>query len=43
MLDVKLALYLPFLQVLGPGVLVTCADDIETYHLPHSWPLPQGE
>lgn len=31
MLDLKLAMYLPFCQLLQPGVFVTCADDIETY------------
>lgn len=33
MLDLKLAMYLPFCQLLQPGVFVTCADDIETYCL----------
>ncbi|XP_042867302.1 fucose-1-phosphate guanylyltransferase-like [Penaeus japonicus] len=33
MLDLKLAMYLPFCQLLEPGVFVTCADDIETYCL----------
>ncbi|XP_076062026.1 fucose-1-phosphate guanylyltransferase-like [Oratosquilla oratoria] len=33
MLDLKLAMYLPFGQLLGPGVFITCADDIETYVL----------
>ncbi|XP_050739944.1 uncharacterized protein LOC127010143 isoform X2 [Eriocheir sinensis] len=33
MLDLKLALYLPLCRLLGPGVMVTCADDIETYCL----------
>ncbi|XP_045603884.1 fucose-1-phosphate guanylyltransferase [Procambarus clarkii] len=33
MLDLKLAMYLPFCELLGPGVFVTCADDIETYYL----------
>uniref|UniRef100_A0A0P4WAQ6 GDP-fucose pyrophosphorylase domain-containing protein n=2 Tax=Scylla olivacea TaxID=85551 RepID=A0A0P4WAQ6_SCYOL len=33
MLDLKLALYLPLCSLLGPGTLVTCADDIETYCL----------
>ncbi|XP_042220116.1 fucose-1-phosphate guanylyltransferase-like isoform X1 [Homarus americanus] len=33
MFDLKLAMYLPFCELLGPGVFVTCADDIETYCL----------
>ncbi|XP_064105131.1 fucose-1-phosphate guanylyltransferase-like isoform X1 [Macrobrachium nipponense] len=33
MLDLKFAMYLPFSQFLGPGVFITCADDIETYVL----------
>ncbi|XP_071513132.1 fucose-1-phosphate guanylyltransferase-like isoform X2 [Panulirus ornatus] len=33
MLDLKLSMYLPFCELLGPGVFVTCADDIETYCL----------
>ncbi|KAK3885353.1 hypothetical protein Pcinc_010432 [Petrolisthes cinctipes] len=33
MFDLKLALYLPFCRLLKPGVFVSCADDIETYHL----------
>lgn len=33
MLDLKLALYLPYCGLMKSGVFVTCADDIETYHL----------
>ncbi|CAL4058583.1 unnamed protein product, partial [Meganyctiphanes norvegica] len=33
MLDLKLAKYLEFAELLRPGVFVTCADDIETYSL----------
>ncbi|KAK7066980.1 hypothetical protein SK128_004325 [Halocaridina rubra] len=33
MLKLKFAMYLPFCQLLEPGVFVTCADDIETYCL----------
>lgn len=33
MLDLKLAKYLEFAQLLRPGVFITCADDIETYSL----------
>lgn len=33
MFDLKLAMYLPFCELLGPGVFVVCADDIETYCL----------
>uniref|UniRef100_T1JC87 GDP-fucose pyrophosphorylase domain-containing protein n=1 Tax=Strigamia maritima TaxID=126957 RepID=T1JC87_STRMM len=33
MLDLKLALYLPFLKRMAPGILVTCSDDIETFWL----------
>ena len=33
MLDLKLAMYHPFCSLLGKGVLITCADDIETYAL----------
>ncbi|KAG0710940.1 Fucose-1-phosphate guanylyltransferase [Chionoecetes opilio] len=36
MLDLKLAMYLPLCRLLGPGILVTCADDIETYCLDHA-------
>lgn len=35
MLDLKLALYLPFLRHMKPGVLITCSDDVETYCLPY--------
>uniref|UniRef100_A0A6A7FVF7 Fucose-1-phosphate guanylyltransferase-like n=1 Tax=Hirondellea gigas TaxID=1518452 RepID=A0A6A7FVF7_9CRUS len=41
MLDIKLSLYLPFCRVMPAGVLVTCADDIETYNLPPHWPSQQ--
>ncbi|CAN7945774.1 unnamed protein product [Ixodes hexagonus] len=34
MLDLKLAMYAPFLAKMGPGVFLTCSDDIETYNLP---------
>ncbi|MCL4130718.1 UNVERIFIED_CONTAM: hypothetical protein GTU68_060106 [Idotea baltica] len=33
MIDLKLAMYLPFCQILQPGIFVTCGDDIETYCL----------
>ena len=33
MLDLKLALYLPFLAVMQPGVFVTASDDIEVFNL----------
>ena len=29
MLDLKLALYLPFLEAMEPGVFITASDDIE--------------
>ncbi|GAB6019458.1 hypothetical protein CHUAL_001037 [Chamberlinius hualienensis] len=31
MLDLKLAMYLPFVERMKPGVFVTCSDDVETY------------
>uniref|UniRef100_A0A6B0VDN4 Putative fucose-1-phosphate guanyltransferase n=1 Tax=Ixodes ricinus TaxID=34613 RepID=A0A6B0VDN4_IXORI len=34
MLDLKLAMYAPFLARMAPGVFLTCSDDIETYALP---------
>lgn len=34
MLDLKLAMYTPFLAKMGPGIFLTCSDDIETYTLP---------
>lgn len=34
MLDLKLAMYLPFVYRMKPGVVVTCSDDVETYFLP---------
>lgn len=34
MLDLKLAMYTPFLARMAPGVFLTCSDDIETYALP---------
>ncbi|XP_075038028.1 fucose-1-phosphate guanylyltransferase [Mixophyes fleayi] len=37
MLDLKLAIYIDFPANMNPGVLVTCADDIELYC---SWDLP---
>ncbi|KAB7501947.1 Fucose-1-phosphate guanylyltransferase [Armadillidium nasatum] len=33
MLDLKLAMYLPFCNLLRPGIFVTCGDDIETFYL----------
>lgn len=34
MLELKLALYIDFPEHMKPGVLVTCADDIELYSIP---------
>ncbi|KAM8888103.1 fucose-1-phosphate guanylyltransferase isoform 1-T1 [Synchiropus picturatus] len=34
MLELKLAMYVDFPAQMKPGVLVTCADDIELYHVP---------
>lgn len=33
MLDLKLAMYLPFLPMMGPGIFVACADDFLLYDL----------
>ncbi|KAF7254554.1 Fucose-1-phosphate guanylyltransferase [Varanus komodoensis] len=33
MLDLKLAMYIDFPSHMNPGVLITCADDIELYHI----------
>ncbi|XP_014677526.1 PREDICTED: fucose-1-phosphate guanylyltransferase-like [Priapulus caudatus] len=33
MLDMKLAMYAPFIRRMKPGVFLTCADDIEVYEL----------
>ena len=33
MLDLKLAMYLPFLSMMQPGVFVTASDDIEVYNM----------
>ncbi|GAB1608875.1 fucose-1-phosphate guanylyltransferase-like, partial [Argonauta hians] len=33
MLDVKLALFWPFIEKMKPGIFLTCADDIITYSL----------
>ena len=33
MLDLKLALYLPFLALMQPGLFVTASDDIEVYNM----------
>ena len=33
MLDLKLALYLPFLAIMQPGVFITASDDIEVFNL----------
>ena len=33
MLDLKLALYLPFLGLMQPGLFVTASDDIEVYNM----------
>ncbi|XP_063154200.1 fucose-1-phosphate guanylyltransferase [Candoia aspera] len=33
MLDLKLAMYIDFPACMNPGVLITCADDIELYHI----------
>lgn len=36
MLDMKLAMYIPFIRKMQPGVFVTCADDIEVFLHFHS-------
>jgi hypothetical protein len=33
MLDLKLALYLPFLEIIQPGVFITASDDIEVFNI----------
>ncbi|XP_020650342.3 fucose-1-phosphate guanylyltransferase isoform X2 [Pogona vitticeps] len=33
MLDLKLAMYIDFPTYMNPGILITCADDIELYHI----------
>jgi hypothetical protein len=33
MLDLKLALFLPFLEVMEPGVFITASDDIEVFNI----------
>jgi hypothetical protein len=33
MLDLKLALYLPFLEIMQPGVFITASDDIEVFNI----------
>ena len=33
MLDLKLAMYLPFLAIMEPGVFITASDDIEVFSM----------
>ena len=33
MLDLKLAMYLPFMEIMEPGVFITASDDIEVYNI----------
>eukprot|EP00090_Calanus_glacialis_P037997 TRINITY_DN6610_c0_g1_i8.p1 TRINITY_DN6610_c0_g1~~TRINITY_DN6610_c0_g1_i8.p1 ORF type:complete len:574 (+),score=116.90 TRINITY_DN6610_c0_g1_i8:200-1921(+) len=33
MLDLKLAMYLPFIEIMVPGVFITCSDDIEVFNI----------
>ncbi|KAJ7332590.1 hypothetical protein JRQ81_014770 [Phrynocephalus forsythii] len=33
MLDLKLAMYIDFPTYMNPGIMITCADDIELYHI----------
>ena len=33
LLDLKLALFLPFLAVMQPGVFITASDDIEVFNI----------
>ena len=33
MLDLKLAMYLPFLNLMEPGVFITASDDIEVFNM----------
>ncbi|OQV18528.1 Fucose-1-phosphate guanylyltransferase [Hypsibius exemplaris] len=48
MLDIKLALYLPFLPLMPPGIFLTASDDIELFDintvklLASSFPIPSG-
>ena len=37
MLDVKLAMYMPLIPKMGPGIFVTCADDFLVYNLGEDW------
>ena len=37
MLDLQLAMYLPFLKMMEPGVFIVCADDIEVLVLAHNY------
>uniref|UniRef100_G3VJJ9 Fucose-1-phosphate guanylyltransferase n=1 Tax=Sarcophilus harrisii TaxID=9305 RepID=G3VJJ9_SARHA len=39
MLELKLAMYVDFPSHMSPGILVTCADDIELYSVPDDTPL----
>jgi hypothetical protein len=33
MLDLKLAVFLPFLEAMQPGVFITASDDIEVFNI----------
>ncbi len=33
MLDLKLAVFLPFLEIMQPGVFITASDDIEVFNI----------
>jgi len=33
MLDLKLAIYLPFMEIMEPGVFITASDDIEVFNI----------
>jgi len=33
MLDLKLAMYLPFMEIMEPGVFITASDDIEVFNM----------
>jgi len=33
MLDLKLAMYLPFMEIMEPGVFITASDDIEVFNI----------
>ena len=37
MLDVKLAMFMPLIPKMGPGIFVTCADDFLVYNLGEDW------